>query len=146
MDGSPYDYAIRAFLVDHPDAETTEQGEITLVDPCYSPFEVTVTPTTISKGVAIGSSVEYTYPTITVNPSVCAQFVTFSCAVGANLYTGNNDLCVSFDEASNSGTSLVRFREDGYYLILPANRDLFPNGDYTVDITATVGIPGGPAN
>jgi hypothetical protein len=84
----------------------------------------------------------FTFPTVTVDPSVCLPLATYSCIVASTpaAYTLGQDLCQDFT-LNNAPffTDNEFFENDGDYVFDSDDKDSFPVGTYGFIITVTIG-------
>lgn len=90
--GSPYPYKVRVYFANYIpggarrlnpgnfEYQAAEaEGLIYLVDPCIDPFSFSASADTFSGIIEYGQLLEFTYPTLTVEPSLCIVEAAFTC-------------------------------------------------------------------
>lgn len=99
MEGGPYPYTVTSFFTNYPGfGVASGEGEITLVDPCDSPFDLSVGTFEADVASDYSDAITWEFPDVTVNPSICAPFAEYTCSVVTPAdYTFGQDLCEDFN-------------------------------------------------
>lgn len=139
---SPYVYEVVGYLTQYPAVSSNAQSTITLLDPCDSPFSLTVGGENDIQSDYSGI-VTFTFPTITVVPSVCLPERVFSCEVQstpAAFNSANFDLCANGSYSNNGYNTVTNFNTNtGAYQFNSNDKANFPPGKYVFKITVTIG-------
>jgi hypothetical protein len=107
----PYPYVVCASYPLYP-MEYCSVGEVYLRDPCvapYGPFDLSITGATLPTATIdylSSSTTVLSFPTYTVDPSICTP--SFSCQYASGPYSGGLDLC-DFSNTNGGFTSTGSF-------------------------------------
>lgn len=140
----PYVYTVTGSLTNYPSIAAPSSGLITLDDICDTPFSLVVALASQSLPGDYEDTIAFTFPTVTVDPSVCLSEAVYSCNYDSGPYTGVIDLCSDFTLANTIGSTtyntVANFDSStGSYTFNTNDKDTFAPGTYQFTITITVG-------
>jgi hypothetical protein len=139
---TPYPYTLTCDLADYDGVQVVSaSGKITIFDPCDSPFDLSAVGTGLSETYDYVGSVSLLDTLFTVDPSVCASEATFECDYAGGPYTGRLNMCDFTSENTAKGLlSSATFNPvDGEWIFQSNDKESFPPGAYTFDVTVTIG-------
>lgn len=95
MTPSPFQfYTVTASLVEYPSRTKDASSFIQLLDPCLAPTSLSAASSLVSGSSDYSNAVNLALPEVTVQPSQCLQYATYTCTAGSNAhYTGGQNLC-----------------------------------------------------
>ena len=136
-DQNKKEYTVTAYLTQYTSVTSaTSKGIIEFIDPCPSPESVTAPDQTNPADYSYTASspkMAFTATAWVVEPPICA--VTYSCSVVSSPMSTSVDLC----DLEDGNTAGVFDPITGNYDFSSIDMAKYPPGDYTFQVTGTVG-------